>query len=584
MFYRRFVLAAVLLMAACARKEEGPPPRFAVLRFENLTSDPSLNWMGRAASEILTAELGAVPSRAIYKANESFGRRPVGAPGVSSELTDSLLAGGNRIITGYFERVNGKLVFTAVEEDARTGRTVKSATAEGSILDACAGLARQFTEHPKAYGTRNEAALRDFMQGVEASSGSTRLYQEAVAADPKFAEAYLAWSEAAIELGDPAQASQILASARANQVGGAVLAKIEFAVATTNKDAPARMSALKRIVETDPNDASAVVALGEAEMAAHRFAEAAAVFAKGSSPDLINLRAYALMFSGDETKALAAVHEYQTARPQDANPIDSEGDIQFFFGHFKEAEKLYLRAAAKDPQFNQGSEAWKAARAHLMTGDVAGAAEIFKTYQQERIKANDPTIGFRSATWQYLTGDRKDVIASMQKVADQAPNPALKTLALTQAAIWELQTGQKLEALHDTETVLKMGQTSSSIAAVMVRFALVGNGPVAGLEEDAEHMFKGKTAEPLRRLAVGYALIFAKRYAEAVPFWKQLYEESNPNDQSFAFLYAMALKKSGQTAEAAPFLKFHQIPSVTLAPSFECLYLSPPGNTAAPAK
>jgi tetratricopeptide (TPR) repeat protein len=583
-FYKLFLLIAVLLTTACSSKQHSPPTRYAVLRFENLTPDPSLDWMGRAVSEVLSKETGAVSTRSIYAANESFGRRPLIAPGVSTELTDALLAGGNHLITGYFERVNGKLSFTAVEEDALTGRTVASATVQGSILDACSKLARHFSPHPKPYSTNNETALRDYIQGIETGTKSAELYREAIAADPKFSDAYLAWSETAGAHGDVEAIARILEQARANQVRGPVLARLEFVEATVNKDPAARLSALKRIVEADPGDTNAVIALGESEMNGHRFAQAAAVFAKGTSPELINLRAYALMFNGEENKALSVVHEYQKALPDEANPIDSEGDIQFFFGHFSEAEKCYLRANAKDAQFIQGVALWKAARARLMTGDATGATQIFNTYRQDRIKVKDLSIDFRAATWQFLIGDHSGATASMHKAADQAPNVPLKTLALAQAAIWELQTGRTPEAIRDAETVIGAGQTPSTIAAAMVRFAAQDLASVDDLKARAEHLFNGNSAALLRQLAVGYSLIFMRRYEESLPVWKQLYEESNPNDQTFAFIYALALQKSGHTAEAAPLLKFNPIPPANLAPSFECLYLKPHGNTAAPVK
>ncbi len=146
------MLAAALLPAACSRKQPVAPPRYAILRLENLTSDPSLNWIGRAASEILIRETGAISSSAIYAANEHFGGRPIGSPGVSTELPDALLAGANRLVTGYFERLgNGSLQFHLAEEDAPTGKRVRDLSAQGSVLDACAALARQLTSAPKPY-------------------------------------------------------------------------------------------------------------------------------------------------------------------------------------------------------------------------------------------------------------------------------------------------------------------------------------------------------------------------------------------------------------------------------------------------
>ncbi len=200
-------------MAACSTKKASEPPlRYAVLRFENLTPDPSLNWIGRAASEVLIREIGAIPSSSIYAANESFGRRPLSAPGVSTEFTDALLAGANHVITGYFELNRGSLTFHLIEEEARTGKRVRELTASGPVLDACSALARQITANPKPYATQSQAALQNYAQGLESDDWHANFYQAAVAADPNYSDAYLAWGEAALAHKDADTVAHVLAA------------------------------------------------------------------------------------------------------------------------------------------------------------------------------------------------------------------------------------------------------------------------------------------------------------------------------------------------------------------------------------
>jgi hypothetical protein len=587
-YCRRLLLSsAVLIMAACsAKKENEPPARYAVLRLENLTSDPSLNWIGRAASEVLIREIGALPSSSIYAANENFGRRPVSAPGVSTELTDALLAGANRVITGYYEMNRGSLTFHLVEEEARSGKRLGDFSAKGAVLDACAELARQLTASPKPYATKSQAALQNYAQGLETDDPHANFYQAATAADPNYSDAYLAWGETALAYKKADTVAHVLAEAEAHHADPAVIARLKLAEATAFNDASARTAALKQIVETDPGNLKAIQALGEEEMAQHRFTEAAAAFGQGASnvrPDLINMKAYALMFAGDEKGALDAVHEYQKAAPQDANALDSEGDIHYFFGYFSEAEKLYLASESRNPHFNQGGEVWKAARAHLMTGDIAGASAIFDRYREEREVAKDPAVTFRKAEWQFLTGDREAGLAGMRQLASSATSGALKTLALTQAAIWELQLGFRAEAGKDAEAVLKSGQNGDLVQAAIVRFASQEPKSVAEQEARAEKVFSGTGGAQFRELAVGYSLVFAKRYAEAAPIWKDLYEKSNPNDGTVRGIYALCLEQSGQVAEAVSVQKNMPAPSTVLAPSFESLYFKP-RNTAARAK
>jgi tetratricopeptide (TPR) repeat protein len=599
---RLIYLSAVIFAAGCSRRQDVPPARYAVLRLENLTPDQSLNWMGRAVSEVLSREIGAISSSAIYAANENFGRRPVSSPGVSTELSDALLAGANHVITGYFEMDRGILTFHLVEEEAQTGKNVRELSARGSLLEACASLARQIVATPKPYPTHNEAALRDFVQGVESDGTDMNPYQAAVAADPNFPDPYLAWAELALAHKEADTVAHVLALAQERKIDPAVIAKIQFAEANAFNDSAARTAALKRMVEADPTNAVAIQALGEAEMTLHHFAEAAAAFGKGASsarPDLTNLKAYALMFAGDEKGALESVREYQKVRPQDPNAIDSEGDVRFYFGEFAEAEKYYLASAAKDPQFNQGLELWKAAQARLMTGDLAGANEIFNRYRADREKAKDITVPVRVASWQFLTGDRTGGLAAMHRTADAASNPTIKSIAMAQAGIWELQMGHKAEAAKDAEGSIKVDQTAALIPAAIVRFGSIETAAgTAELRGRADRMFSGKAGTQVRSQAVAYALYFEKRYSEAASTWKEIYEQSNVNDATPTFLYAGALQQSGQAQEAAPLLKHMPPPSINLTPGFESLYfpqffdwrgdhatyLKLSGNTAEPAK
>ena len=47
--------------------------RIAILRFENMSADPSLDWQGRALSEVLTQEIGAIPSTRMHSFDRVLG-------------------------------------------------------------------------------------------------------------------------------------------------------------------------------------------------------------------------------------------------------------------------------------------------------------------------------------------------------------------------------------------------------------------------------------------------------------------------------------------------------------------------------
>src|ERR1700722_17284338 len=100
---------------ACHKQTVGPPPRYAVLRFENLSGDPSLDWTARAASEMLSISLAGVldgpvlPSTALAKLTPALGPEPSAVPGISGQRQEALVAGATRLISGYVERASGQI-------------------------------------------------------------------------------------------------------------------------------------------------------------------------------------------------------------------------------------------------------------------------------------------------------------------------------------------------------------------------------------------------------------------------------------------------------------------------------------------
>ena len=100
------------------------------------------------------------------------------------------------------------------------------------------------------------------------------------------------------------------------------------------------------------------------------------------------------------------LREYERVRPAEANPLDSMGDVSFYWGRFAEAEQFYREAYKKDAAFLNGGSLIKAATSHLFTGDANGAEAVFSEYEQARRAANDPLIDLTRASWDHLRGNR----------------------------------------------------------------------------------------------------------------------------------------------------------------------------------
>jgi TolB-like protein len=121
----------LLLSIGCERRPTPGIQRLAVLRFENLTPDPATDWMGRAFSEVITAELAgasdvyAIPSSRLHTLNQAMGAHPISAPGISAEAPLAVAAGANRIAYGDYSISGGRLRCTVTVEDPQTRSMVE---------------------------------------------------------------------------------------------------------------------------------------------------------------------------------------------------------------------------------------------------------------------------------------------------------------------------------------------------------------------------------------------------------------------------------------------------------------------------
>src|SRR5215831_8085178 len=135
----------------------------------------------------------------------------------------------------------------------------------------------------------------------------------------------------------------------------------------------------------------------------------------------------------------------------DANPLDSMGDVNLASGRLAEAEKFYLEAHNKDAGFLNQGDLLKAAVAHLYSGDLAGADKIAGQYFEARQAAKDPILDYRRAQWMWITGRRREGMERMQAFARsaQAENSPLRDVASraeAELAVWNLMAGDRTAA------------------------------------------------------------------------------------------------------------------------------------------
>jgi tetratricopeptide (TPR) repeat protein len=539
--------------------------------------------MGRAASEIIAHEISGgqtVISPGALHANPNAMFRPVGAPGESAERGAALAEGATRIVSGQISEVRNQLVLDVTERDPIAQKTIRSFTVSvpnaGDLYTVADAAARQLSSRITPFDTRNNQALAPWARALEENDPAkvSGEYAGAVQADPEFASAWLAWARTLNEHRDRAGAGKILAEAQQHAAHFSDLdrARLKLATAEVGGDRASVLAAMNEIGRLLPDDADNARAIGDLNLTARQFPAAVAAYRRlttltPNAPLAWNQFGYALMYAGDFDGAMSALQTYQRLAPGDVNPIDSQGDVAFAFGRFSDAEKLYNQAAAKDPAFQNSADLYKAALAHLMTGDVPGADKKFDAYSTARRGANDPLLGVRAAQWQFISGRHAEALTALGNLAKAAGPPQLKTLILTQMALWDLQVGHRDRALQESGEALKTGTASAN--SLIARFASEDAHGPSDWSARADRILGAPQLAQLKPMALAWALYLAHEWQASEPLWKQLSDRAGSDDSITPAVYAQILVELKKTKEAEPLVRLLPIPRPDQTQEFE---------------
>jgi tetratricopeptide (TPR) repeat protein len=588
----------IALLSACTHQPPRPRvERIAILRFENLGGDVSGDWMGRAFSEVITAELAgapglyAIPSTRTHGLDRVLGPRPVSVPGISAEQALALASGATRLGYGEYSVRGGRLSARLTIEDPRTGKTINLVSAgpsghpAGDVFSVASALARQVSTRVAPYGTNSVPALEAYMAAAESATAAAteQNLDRAIAADPDFGPPYRLLAQVKAQRQDRAAAEALLgqALARAGAMPPAERARLNLEAANLHGDLAARMSALTTLVALEPNDPAAWNSLAESCVNRRQYPQAVEAYRKllEVEPDdvnVLNQLGYAAAYAGSPDTALDALRRYQALRPAEANPLDSQGDINLLAGRLRQAESLYLQAAKKDPNFLSGGDLWKAAMARLMSGDVGGADTLAQQYIQAREAAKDPLAEYRQAEWSWVSGRRKSACQRLDTFARGAENGPLREVAsraYSQLAVWSLALGDRAAAAQLAQKGALLAGPSSAGAAMVARFLAEPPASSSEWSVRAERLFPNASGNSIKDLALAYALLLGRQFQPASLLLKRLYDGANPEtDSSLPVVLAWTFLETGRANDAAPLLRFNPIPSTNGVSLFAPFY------------
>ena len=427
----------------------------AVVYFSNLSQDPSLNWLDRGFSEMLTTNLAQTqgidvlsPER-VQSSLQRLAKK--GGSEVDPALAQAVArdVGADAFITGALLKVGPTQLRLDVRvQDTQSGQILESEKLDGESLQNIFGMADSLTARIAGHFaqgaagtgtapsveqtlTSNVEAYHHYQLGVEyeqryLNHDAIREFTDAVRLDPQFALAYLHLSFNYGFIGDQRQADDVSQQVEKLQARLPRHEQLLFQTSQTRRgrDMEGLVRTLEAIVAEFPRDTQSRARLGvllhlvgQNDRGVKLLRDGLALDPKDE--DLLNIMGYAYANAGDLPSALRADDEYLALRPNDPNPWDTRGDILFRFGRDDEATAAYRKALELTPDFQDYAEYVKLGAVYADQGKYALADAALQQYAQHTTALTKPALPILQAQMQQARGDVEGALANYRKAIVQ---------------------------------------------------------------------------------------------------------------------------------------------------------------------
>lgn len=265
-----------------------------------------------------------------------------------------------------------------------------------------------------------ERAMRNFEE--YRINETLQCLQEAVKADPKFAQAYILIAKISKDPSEQAAARRRAVQLAYRVTPGERLLIRWLAGAQEDNYLPA-IAAMNDLLEKYPADARLAFLAGDWLTLHDRYEQAAVVLEHALTiqpnyPAALNDLGYTYAYNGDFEKAFSAMDRYVALQPDQPNPQDSYGEILRMDGKFDAALEHYRASVRMDPNF--GSELGVADTLALMgkepeARDEYARAIVFAGSRSEKVQ-----FELQSAVTWIREGNRKQSEKALGDVAKHA--------------------------------------------------------------------------------------------------------------------------------------------------------------------
>jgi serine/threonine protein kinase/predicted Zn-dependent protease len=396
----------------------------AVLYFNNLTQDQSLNWLDSGLTDMLTTNLAQVKGLDVLSSERVLSAvQRASKDGKSLDRAQAQQvardAGADAYITGALLKIGPtQLRLDVRAQDTGTGQILFSEKLEGQDVQSIfamvdrltASLAGSFlpaSEQPQKApeieqaSTSNVEAYRHYQLGIDyarryLNRDAIRELEEAVRLDPQFALAYVRLADQYRQAGDLRRNNELAVKVEPMQsrLPRYEQLTLQALKASRSRDIEAQIVIRQQLVSEFPRAtvdrgilAGVLSFVGKRDEPLELLRQGLVLDPKNE--DLLNFQSYALAQMSDFKGALAATDAYIAVRPGDPNPIDTRGDVLFVAGRDDEAVAAYRKALELKPDFTDYGEYLKLAIVYTdqKKPDMAHAA-----FQQYAQRTSAPTL------------------------------------------------------------------------------------------------------------------------------------------------------------------------------------------------
>ena len=489
----------------------------AVLYFSNLSQDPSLDWLNRGLTEMLTTNLAQVKgldvlsTQRIYAELQRLGKKDATELDSASTMEVARDTDADAFVTGTILRVGPQQLRLDVQvQDSKSGQILFSDKVEApdvqgifSMVDAvtsrvaqhlvpAANMANGAPSIEEA-ATSNLEAYRHYQLGVDLGhrflvAESVREMEEAVRLDPQFALAYMGLAGGYEAMGDLRKVRELWPKIKQLQSRLPRQKLLEFQAleASLAGDTTHGEELLESVLKEFPREDDARASLAQSLMSSGETDRAISVLKDGLQLDprneiFLNELGYAQASKGNLAAALQANDQYIALRPADPNPWDTRGDIYFDSNHDDDAAAAYRKVLELKPDFVSYQDYLKLAVVYADQKKFPLADSALEEYGKRATGAAKFYVPVFEGQFQETRGDLEGARASYQRAVRELAGAGQNmgaSDALRSLITISLLTGQELAP----DLAFARRQKLSGMENGAIAFLQAAQGDTAGAE------------------------------------------------------------------------------------------------------